>query len=152
VGDDKNAKWVGQSVVINSSVGYTCFFLSYLTILFRWGQNPNVPDTNTYGVLGMRPLPGTFSEYFNVPVSQLSPLPSHLSPIEAACIPVAGLTAWRALVTKGEAKRGSTVLVTGAGGGVAVFAIQFAVALGAKAQNTLNPTVTTHNILGSCYL
>ena len=101
------------------------------------GTNPNAPNPSTYGVLGMRPLPGTFSEYTNVPVSQLSPLPSHLSPVEAACIPVAGLTAWRAVVTKGEVRRGSTVLVTGAGGGVAVFAIQFAVALGAKVHLSL---------------
>jgi zinc-binding alcohol dehydrogenase/oxidoreductase len=51
---------------------------------------------------------------------------------EAAALPLAGLTAYRALVVKGQVQEGDQVLVTGIGGGVAQFAAQFALALGAK--------------------
>ncbi|WP_317195094.1 quinone oxidoreductase family protein [Algoriphagus oliviformis] len=51
---------------------------------------------------------------------------------EAAALPLAGLTAYRALLYQGQAKAGDQVLVTGIGGGVAQFAAQYAVALGAK--------------------
>jgi zinc-binding alcohol dehydrogenase/oxidoreductase len=51
---------------------------------------------------------------------------------EAAAIPLAGLTAWRALMTRGACQSGNRVLITGIGSGVALFALQFAVAAGAE--------------------
>lgn len=59
--------------------------------------------------------------------------PGHLSPEEAAALPLTGLTAWRALVTKsGNFKPGRNLLVTGIGGGVALNVLQFAVAGGCR--------------------
>ncbi|MSR82143.1 MAG: NAD(P)-dependent alcohol dehydrogenase [Candidatus Latescibacteria bacterium] len=58
-------------------------------------------------------------------------LPAHLSWAEGACLPCAGLTAWNALVTRGALQRGATVLLQGTGG-VSIFALQLAVALGAQ--------------------
>jgi NADPH:quinone reductase-like Zn-dependent oxidoreductase len=52
--------------------------------------------------------------------------------VEAAALPLAGLTAYRALVYQGQVSAGQNVLVTGIGGGVAQFAAQFAKALGAE--------------------
>jgi NADPH:quinone reductase-like Zn-dependent oxidoreductase len=58
-------------------------------------------------------------------------IPAHLSFEEAACLPCAGVTAWNALVTVGSVKSGDTVLVLGTGG-VSLFALQFALAAGAR--------------------
>ena len=61
------------------------------------------------------------------------PCPEHLSGAEAAALPLTGLTAWRALITKsGAAARGQDILVTGIGGGVALMALAFAVAMGVR--------------------
>jgi NADPH:quinone reductase-like Zn-dependent oxidoreductase len=63
--------------------------------------------------------------------------PAHLSPTEAAALPLVGLTGWRALVSKsGNAEAGRNILITGIGGGVALQVLQFAVALGANAYVT----------------
>ncbi len=58
-------------------------------------------------------------------------LPAHLSWAEGACLPCAGLTAWNALVTRGGLQPGAPVLLQGTGG-VSIFALQFAAALGAR--------------------
>ena len=65
------------------------------------------------------PDPGTICEFMSVPISNLVPKPKYLSWSEAAAIPVAGLTAWRALVRHGGIRKGAKVLITGIGGGVA---------------------------------
>jgi len=87
-------------------------------------------------VTGLLPLPGTLAEYIVVPVEMLAIKPAHLSWPETASLPVAGLTAYRATVTKAQVKKGDNVLVTGIGGGVALFALQFAAALGANVYVT----------------
>lgn len=97
---------------------------------FDWGENPRFPSP-TFRVLGM-PDPGTFAEYICVPAGHVFPKPDFLSWEQAAAIPLAGLTAWRALMTQAAARPGETVLVTGIGGGVATFALKWAVALGAR--------------------
>lgn len=89
-----------------------------------WGDDPRCggPD---FRVLGM-PDQGTLAEYICVPVENVAAKPPHLSWVQAAAIPLAGLTAWRALVTHGEVQPGQKVLVTGIGGGVATFALLWA--------------------------
>jgi NADPH:quinone reductase-like Zn-dependent oxidoreductase len=67
-----------------------------------------------------------------VPADRVFPKPYHLSWEEAAALPLAGLTAYRAVAVQGKLKAGDQVLVTGIGGGVAQFAAQFVLALGAK--------------------
>ncbi|KAM0270013.1 hypothetical protein ACHAQH_009600 [Verticillium albo-atrum] len=72
-------------------------------------------------------------DFIVVHESEVEPSPDHLSSVEAAALPVVGLTAWRALVTKSEnALPGRNILITGIGGGVALQALQFAVAKGCR--------------------
>jgi NADPH:quinone reductase-like Zn-dependent oxidoreductase len=78
------------------------------------------------------PLDGTMTELMAIDARAVSRVPEHLSDEEAATLPCAALTAWRALVTEGGVKAGDTVLVQGTGG-VSLFALQFARALGARA-------------------
>jgi hypothetical protein len=66
----------------------------------------------------------------------LRPRPAGWSWQETAALPVAGLTAWRALVRYARAAAGKTILVTGGGGGVATFAVQIAAALGCRVLTT----------------
>lgn len=96
----------------------------------NWGSNPTYPDHSTYDILGM-PTNGTFAEQIAVAPDRLVDKPVHLSTDEAAALPLAGLTAYRALFTKGRAKAGDKVLISGVGGGVALCACQFAIAAGA---------------------
>jgi NADPH:quinone reductase-like Zn-dependent oxidoreductase len=70
--------------------------------------------------------PGTFADQVAVPRSNLVPLPSSLSFEEAACLPTAWLTAYRMLFVQGGLKPGESVLVQGAGGGVATALITLA--------------------------
>jgi NADPH:quinone reductase-like Zn-dependent oxidoreductase len=78
------------------------------------------------------PGPGTLAQYICVPAESALDKPAYLSFEEAAAIPLAALTAWRGLVTKAALAPGDNLLITGVGGGVATFALQIAVALGAN--------------------
>ena len=74
---------------------------------------------------------GVLAEYRVFPASALVRTPEHLSDIEAAALPCAGLTAWSAVVKLGGVKPGQTVLTQGTGG-VSIFALQFAKMCGAR--------------------
>lgn len=76
-------------------------------------------------------VPGVFSEFVALPESSLVKIPKNLNTAEASTLPIAGLTAWEAIVNAGKLKSGQTVLLQGTGG-VSIFALQFAKALGAK--------------------
>lgn len=80
--------------------------------------------------------PGTFAESVVVPRANVIPKPASLSFAEAACLPTAWLTAYRMLFTQGGLKAGDTVLVQGAGGGVATALIMLARAGGLKVLAT----------------
>jgi NADPH:quinone reductase-like Zn-dependent oxidoreductase len=80
--------------------------------------------------------PGTFAEKVAVPERNLVPKPAELSFEEAACLPTAWLTAYRMLFSRGSARPGSTVLVQGAGGGVATAAIALGSAAGLRVWAT----------------
>jgi NADPH:quinone reductase-like Zn-dependent oxidoreductase len=80
--------------------------------------------------------PGTLAEKVAVPRRNVVPKPAELSFAEAACLPTAWLTAYRMLVTRGRLPDKGTVLVQGAGGGVATAAIAIAKALGATVYAT----------------
>lgn len=69
---------------------------------------------------------GTFADKVVVPRGNLVPKPASMSFAEAACLPTAWLTAYRMLYTQGDLKPGDTVLVQGAGGGVATALITLA--------------------------
>jgi len=115
-GDGVNTSWQDRKVMIDPSLD--------------WGENQAVQD-KAFHVLGL-PRDGTFATQLRVAVSQLHDRPQHLDWNETAALPLAGVTAYRAVFCQGELKAGETVLVTGIGGGVATFALQFALAAGAK--------------------
>ena len=79
---------------------------------------------------------GTFADRVAVPRANVVPKPESLSFEEAACLPTAWLTAYRMLFTQGDLKAGDTVLVQGAGGGVATALITLARAGGLKVLAT----------------
>jgi NADPH:quinone reductase-like Zn-dependent oxidoreductase len=80
--------------------------------------------------------PGTFAEKVAVPRRNLVPKPSELSFEEAACLPTAWLTAYRMLFTRAGVSPGQTVLVQGAGGGVATALIALGSAAGVRVWAT----------------
>ncbi len=96
----------------------------------EWGDDENKFGP-TFRALGM-PDQGTFADYICVPAGDIYTKPAHLSWEQAAAVPLAGLTSWRAVVTQAEVQAGQKVLVTGAGSGVSTFAIQWALGLGAE--------------------
>jgi len=107
----------GEEVVVNPMLG--------------WGADPHVWHKDA-SILGM-PHDGTFAQYVKVPKANVFPKPAHLSMEEAAAIPLAGLTAYRATFARGEIKAGETVLIPGVGGGVQTMVLLFAKAAGARA-------------------
>lgn len=77
------------------------------------------------------PLPGVLQDEMALDADYVSAIPRGWTFEEAATLPCAGLTAWRALMVEGELKPGQTVLVQGTGG-VSIFALQFAKMQGAR--------------------
>lgn len=76
-------------------------------------------------------LDGVLAEEVVLKADGVVPVPAHMSTTEAATLPCAALTAWNALVEVGRLKAGDTVLLLGTGG-VSIFALQFATAMGAR--------------------
>ncbi|QAY79040.1 NAD(P)-dependent alcohol dehydrogenase [Sphingosinicella sp. BN140058] len=100
----------------------SCFFPTWLE------GPPTVPDFSTTPGDG---LDGYARESVVRPATWFTPAPKGYSHCEAATLTTAGLTAWRALVVNGGLKAGDTVLVLGTGG-VSIFALQLAKAMGAR--------------------
>jgi zinc-binding alcohol dehydrogenase/oxidoreductase len=116
VGSDADKHWIGKEVIINPGYG--------------WGDSDDF-QSDDFKILGL-PADGTFAEYVKVQAQHLHPKPVHLSWEQAAAIPLGALTTYRALFTKGKAKKGDKVLITGVGGGTGTFALQFAIAAGCQ--------------------
>ncbi|WP_221029125.1 quinone oxidoreductase family protein [Actomonas aquatica] len=96
----------------------------------NWGDSP-AAQAKSFEILGL-PRDGTLAQQIAIPAAQLAAKPAHLSFEEAAALPLAGLTAYRALFSRAHLQAGERVLINGIGGGVALFALQFAVADGAE--------------------
>ncbi|MGH1357340.1 MAG: zinc-binding dehydrogenase [Burkholderiaceae bacterium] len=120
LGSDGAGELDGREVILNPNIG--------------WGDNQSFPAP-TYHMLGM-PTHGTFAEQIIVAADRAVDKPAHLSMTEAAALPLAGLTAYRVLFSRCAAKPGEKVLISGIGGGVALFACQFAIAAGAEVYVT----------------
>lgn len=99
-----------------------------------WGIFESHPSED-FQILG-GPTDGTYAQFIRIPAENVFPKPPHLSFYEAAAFPLAGLTAWRALITKAQVKPGERVLIPGVGSGVATFALQIAKLAGARAYVT----------------
>ena len=102
-----------------------------VTSLFfqRWQDGPTPADAMRFA-LG-ESLDGVFATHRVFAEDKVVKTPGYLTDEEAATLPCAGLTAWNALVPSGNLQAGQTVLVLGTGG-VSLFALQFAKALGAR--------------------
>lgn len=85
---------------------------------------------------------GTYAEYVVASERIVAPKPVNLDHVEAAAVPLAGGTAWEALVRRLRLRAGETVLIHGGAGGVGSFAVQFAKALGARVL----ATASTRNV------
>jgi NADPH:quinone reductase-like Zn-dependent oxidoreductase len=96
----------------------------------NWGSDDRAPGTG-FKILGL-PDNGTYAQLVAVPVTHAFPKPASLSFEQAAALPLALLTAYRALVTRAQLQAGETCLITGIGGGVSSFVLQLAVAVGAR--------------------
>ncbi len=114
-GEGVDELWQDKEVVINPGL--------------NWGDNAR-SQSDQFAILGL-PDDGTFATEVRVPLEQVHLKPSHLNWHEAASLPLAGVTAYRALFVQGELKPGDRVLISGIGGGVASMAMLFAVAAGA---------------------
>ncbi|HXB02577.1 MAG TPA: zinc-binding dehydrogenase [Opitutaceae bacterium] len=116
VGAGVDAAWLGREVIINPALD--------------WGHRESAQGEE-FSILGL-PRDGTLAEKVAVPAANLAPKPAHLTWEEAAALPLAGLTAYRALSARAQFKLEDRVLITGIGGGVALFVLQLAVAHGAE--------------------
>ena len=119
-GERVDRAWRGREVVIDPSL--------------NWGTDERAQDSG-FNILGL-PVDGTYAEMVVVPAANLHARPAHLSWEEAAAVPLASVTAFRALVTRASVQAGETVLITGIGGGVATTALQIARHIGAKVYVT----------------
>lgn len=120
VSEEGDTTLVGRDVVINPSLD--------------WGNNPLV-QSDAFKILGF-PDHGTFAEYILINKKYVHDKPEHLSHQQAAALPLSGLTAYRALFTKARIRPGEKVLITGIGGGAALWALQLALAFQAKVYVT----------------
>jgi zinc-binding alcohol dehydrogenase/oxidoreductase len=106
----------GREVLINPAMG--------------WGDDPHAQSPN-FNILGL-PRDGTFAERVVAPKEKIYDKPAHLSWEAAAALPLTGVTAYRALFNRGQLRQNDRVLISGIGGGVALFLFQFATAAGAE--------------------
>ena len=107
VASDVSDEWVGQRVLLNAALEVA---------------DSVEPDRNlrppAFELIGEH-HPGTHADYFTAPASNVLPI-GDVDPIQAAAFGLVHLTAWRMLHTRAQIKSGSTVLITGIGGGVAL--------------------------------
>lgn len=114
LGSDGCVEYDGKKYIINPGL--------------QWGENQNYQG-NSFKILGL-PDFGTFASSIVIEEQYLYPKPAHMTIEQAAALPLAGVTAFRALFTKGQLAKGEKVFISGIGGGVALFAMQFAIANG----------------------
>lgn len=95
-----------------------------------WGEHETAPSKH-WEILGDN-RPGTYSQLVSVPTESLFPRPRGWSMQESAATGLVGVTTYRALISRGRLKTGETLLVLGAGGGVATMAVAIGAAIGAN--------------------
>lgn len=120
VADETDNSLIGKQVVINPSLD--------------WGNNPTF-QSDGFRILGY-PDHGTFASWIVTAKKNVLFKPEHLNMEQAAAVPLSGLTAYRALFTKARLRPGEKVLITGIGGGAALWALQLAIAFQCKVYVT----------------
>jgi zinc-binding alcohol dehydrogenase/oxidoreductase len=120
VGSNVSSDWIGKEVIINPG--------------HNWGDN-SAAFGDDFKILG-NPDPGTFAEYIAIEEKYIHAKPAHLSDVEAAALPLAGVTTYRALFTRAALKVGEKILITGISAGTALLALKYAIAAGAEVYVT----------------
>ncbi|KEO73856.1 quinone oxidoreductase family protein [Anditalea andensis] len=115
VGAEVSPIWLGKQVIMNAAMG--------------WGTYQKAQSSD-FKIMGM-PTHGTLAQYVHIKADRLMIKPDHLNMEEAAGLPLAGVTAYRALFYHGQVSPGDKVLITGFGGGVSQLAAQIALKAGA---------------------
>lgn len=122
---DRVREWrIGDEVIINSYV--SCMVCRSCMA----GEHTYCEQGR---VLGSLAWPGTFAEFVRVPARNIERKPRHLDFRQAAALPLSFGTAWRALITRAKLRPGQSVFIQGIGGGVSLYALQIAVAMGCRA-------------------
>ncbi|MBS0274369.1 MAG: NAD(P)-dependent alcohol dehydrogenase [Proteobacteria bacterium] len=121
------------------------------TFFQSWIGGPITAEARNLALGGS--VPGVLQEKMLLDAEGVIAVPDHLSFEEAATLPCAGLTAWRAIAVEAPIDAKSTVLVQGTGG-VSIFALQFAKAIGAKviATSSSDEKLERAKKLGADYL
>jgi NADPH:quinone reductase-like Zn-dependent oxidoreductase len=101
-------------------------------LFFPLWQSGDIDAAKFSTARGGTPADGMLARYVYGHANSFLKFPAHLSHEEASTLPCAGLTAWNALVVQGELKPGETIVIMGTGG-VALFALQLAKYIGARA-------------------
>ncbi len=120
VGEEVDNSWLDKAVIINPNN--------------QWGDSQR-HQSKQYHIMGL-PKDGTLAEFVTVDADKIRLAPTHLTIEQAAALPLAGLTAYRALFGRAQLQAGEKVLISGICGGVALFAMQFAIAAGAEVYVT----------------
>ena len=122
VGADVRLVSPGDLVVVNPGLSdRTCQYCLA-------GEQPLCPK---FRLLGEH-LPGSAAEFLVVPATNVRAIPASTDITLAAAFPLATLTAWRMLLTRGQLRAGERVLIWGIGGGVALAALQICKSVGAE--------------------
>ncbi|MBH0229485.1 zinc-binding dehydrogenase [Halobacillus yeomjeoni] len=116
IGEEVTKFNVGDEVVINPGL--------------NWKEKSDAPPEG-FEIVGL-PFDGTFSEFYTCTEDHVELKPEHLSFEEAGVLPLAALTAYRALFTRGNLQPEQTILLPGIGSGVLTFALKFAKAVGSR--------------------
>jgi zinc-binding alcohol dehydrogenase/oxidoreductase len=116
VGEESDPSLIGKEVIINPGID--------------WGKDPAY-QADSFKILGY-PDNGTFAPWILISKKYIHDKPEHLTLEEAAAVPLSALTAYRCLFTKARLRPGEKVLITGIGGGTALWALQLALGFEAK--------------------
>ncbi|MDF2231686.1 NADP-dependent oxidoreductase [Albimonas sp. CAU 1670] len=109
------------------------------------GEAPFAPGTRVFGMPRFPKEAGGYASMIAAPAAELAATPEAWSDVQAAAVPLAGLTAWQGLVKAGKIQAGQRVLITAAAGGVGHLAVQIAAAFGA--ETTASASAAKHDRL-----
>ncbi|PLT19850.1 MULTISPECIES: NAD(P)-dependent alcohol dehydrogenase [Ralstonia] len=121
---------VGHVIAVGENVSRVCVGDRVAGTFWQRWDGGDFRNADTRRMLG-GPIDGWLADTIRLDAGGSVLVPRHLSDAEAATLPCAGLTAWHCLIETGNLQPGETVLVQGTGG-VAMFAVQFALMAGAR--------------------
>ncbi|MFI8593334.1 NADP-dependent oxidoreductase [Microbacterium sp. NPDC078428] len=128
----------GRGVAAALGAGPTVpgFDFSGVVVKAPYETHPLQPGTAVFGMAAFPRTPGTYAEYVVASSLSVAKMPSALSHVEAAGVPLAALTAWGLVVETAHAHEGQRILIHAGSGGVGHFAVQFAAYFGAHVTTT----------------